>query len=212
MLFPALHEEKSKRPAHSPPRVTHAHWWQQLGTGPTDSAARPKMNKNLAGASLPVSLHWYIKPGEKRQHHVPCGISQQGSSPISDLRGSGDLYLWMCFSVRFPFNDAEERNVNTKEDISVTPYCSGFWQQSDCCLKLAGKITMVGFVGGFLRKEKTASTENRFNSGHKMFPDIFLKNLKVSKCAAWKCLLLHGHTLCPRDLSALDLEMNTISS
>lgn len=78
---------------------------------------------------------------------------------------TGDLYLWICFSVHFPFNDAEERSVNTKEDVSVTLHHSGFWQQSGCCLQLAGKITVVGFVVGFLRKEKTASN-NWFNSEH----------------------------------------------
>lgn len=166
VLFPALHEERSKRPSHSPPTVTHAHCWQQLGTGPTGSATGLKMNKNLAGASLPVSLHWYIKPGEERQHHVPCGISQQGSSPISDQRACGDLYLWICFSIHFPFNDAEERRINTQEDVSVTLHHSGLWQQSGCCLELAGKITVVGFVVGFLRKEKTARTDNWFNSEH----------------------------------------------
>lgn len=166
VVFPALHEERSKRPAHNPPMVTHARCWHQLGTGPTDSAARPKIDKNPAGASLPVSLHWYIKPQEKRQHQVPRGISQQGSSPISDLRDCGDLYLWVCFSVHFPFNDAEERSVNTKEDVSVTLHWSGFWQQSGCCLELAGKIAVVGFVVGFLRKEKTASNDNLLNSEH----------------------------------------------
>ena len=56
VLFPPLLEERSRRPAHSPVVVTHALCWHQLGAGPADSAARPKMNKNAAGASLPVSL------------------------------------------------------------------------------------------------------------------------------------------------------------
>lgn len=200
--FPALHQERSKWPAHSPPTVTHAHCWQQLGTGPTDSAARPKMNKNLAGASLLVSLHWYIKPEDKRQHQVPCGISQQGSSPISNLRDCGDLYLWICFSIHFPFNDAEERSVSTKEDVSVTWHCSGSWQQSGCCLELAGKISVIGFVVGFLRKEKTAGTDNWFNSEHTMpsrnkcsqrflsktcnFPNVLLES--AFSCMAIPCI------------------------
>lgn len=76
--------------------------------------------KNEQKSSLLVSLHGYIKPGDRRQHQVPRGISQQGSSPTEDLRDCGDLCLWICFSVCFPFNDAEERSVSTKEDVSVT--------------------------------------------------------------------------------------------
>lgn len=196
VLFPALHEEKSKRPAHSPPRVTHAHWWQQLGTGPTDSAARPKMNKNLAGASLPVSLHWYIKPGEKRQHQVPCGISQQGSSPISDLRGSGDLYLWMCFSVHFPFNDAEEiMSTQRKIYLSLhTALVSGSSQTAawNWLEKLLWLVLLVVFWGKkklpALRTDLTQGIKcsQIFSSKTWKFPNVLLES--AFSCMAIPCV------------------------
>lgn len=111
VLFPALHEERSRRPSHSPPTVTHAHCWQQLGTGPTGSAAGLKMNKNLAGASLPVSLTDTSSLGKRDSIMFHVGFLSRAPLPFQ-IRDCGDLYLWICFSIHFPFNDAEER----KED------------------------------------------------------------------------------------------------
>lgn len=69
VLFLALHEERSKRAAHNPPTVTHAHCWQQLGSGPTDSAARPKMNKNLPCLSLSMDIS-SLGIGDSIRFHV----------------------------------------------------------------------------------------------------------------------------------------------
>lgn len=87
------------------------HLWSHLHTAGTNLALVlqtqqqgqkwTKMNKNAAGASLPVSPSIYQAWGKQRQHQASRGISQQGSSPITDLRDCGDLYLWICFQIIF---------------------------------------------------------------------------------------------------------------
>lgn len=101
------------------------------------------------------------------------------------------------FSAHFAFNDAEERGVNSREDVSLIPCCSGFWQQAGCCLQLgqAGRNAVADFVV-FTDNLLPHSIKSGWKG--KMCPKAFLKSLGKSHLGPSKCLLLHGHTQCPR--------------